>query len=77
MSQIQYIGANIIYNNNQITIAKDIIFGMNVLSDCGFIPLDSLDKAEFDECMRLIDSDPIFPFKAEMEVIWRSHHWTN
>lgn len=43
------------WTNNKVAIAKDLIFGVCVLSDQGWKPFDMLDQADRTKVLHLID----------------------
>ena len=51
----------ITWTNGVVTLTKDLVFGLSVLSDKGWIPLYECDKQEVDLIKKLVDNNPSFP----------------
>ena len=59
-----------VFTNEKVSITKCIVFGLSVLSEDGnWYPLDQLDKEDFLMVDGLIDNNPTFPWKSELQTI--------
>jgi hypothetical protein len=54
------------WTNGVISLYKDIVFGVCVLTDDGWVPFSSGSEADKNNVRRLVDYAPSCPFKAEI-----------
>ena len=59
----------IVFTNGRVAITKDLIFGLSVLSEDGWMPLSNLDHQEVKMVHRLVDYNPTFPWQAELNAL--------
>lgn len=58
---------NTVFTNGNIAFTKDLVFGLCVMAEQGWMPLSQLDDEDVKLCVRLLDSNPTFPFKQELD----------
>ena len=58
-----------VWTNNQISMTKCMVFGLCVLSENGWEPVDNLDLDDLDTVIQLIDANPSFPWASELADI--------
>lgn len=66
------------FTNGKVSITRDLVFGLSVLleydgGETGWEPLDQLTIAEFARIDHLIDHNPTFPWKDELDAIRLKH----
>jgi len=52
----------ITWTNGQVTLIKDLIFGVSVLGEEGWVPLSELNDDDKALVTRLVDHNPSCPF---------------
>lgn len=60
--------AGVVFTNGKISITKDLIFGLCVMGEDGWIPFDQCTKAERELVLRLIDFNPTCFFLEALQV---------
>jgi len=58
----------VVWENGRIALTKDLIFGLCVMGEGGWIPLSDLDDDALDLVWRLYDHTPGCPFKDDLAV---------
>ena len=59
-----------VFTNGKIAVTKCMIFGLTVLSEDGnWLPINQLSKEDFSLVEKLIDNNPTFPWKEELNQI--------
>jgi hypothetical protein len=58
----------VVWTNNKVAITKCLVFGISVMSETGWVPLNQLTCAEIHYVRSLIDHNPSFPFYDELEA---------
>jgi hypothetical protein len=62
-----------LYNNGKVAISKDLIFGLSVYTEDGWIPLARLSQDDLHATRVLIDMDPLcsFLWKEEFSALFK------
>jgi hypothetical protein len=50
-----------VFTNGRITLTKDLVFGVCVLTEEGFVPLTHLSRQDMSVVRRLLDFNPTCP----------------
>lgn len=50
-----------VFTNGRITLAKDLIFGVVVLSEDGWLPVSELSDEDKAVCRKALDNNPTCP----------------
>lgn len=61
-----------IYNNGDIAITKDLIFGLSVWDGDNWFPLSSAEDHELSMIKKLINDDPLFLWKDDLDKLINS-----
>lgn len=64
MSKLSKVGVT--WTNGQISLSFDLIFGVNVLSEDGWLPVSTLDAKDLAYIRRLVDYNPGCPFLDDL-----------
>lgn len=65
-----------VFHNGVVSFTKDLVFGLSVLTDNGWVPLDSLERVDYEQVLKALDNNPLFPFKSELaEIDARQWDW--
>ena len=59
--------ATVIFTNGRIAICKDMVFGLCVMAENGWVPLSQGTPDEMRMVIRLIDNNPTFLWKEELD----------
>ena len=55
-----------VYSNEKVSLTKDLVFGLSVMTEEGWIPISWLDSSDKEVVKRMIDNDPLFPWVDEL-----------
>lgn len=56
----------VVWENGRIALTKDLIFGLCVMGEDGWVPFSDLDAADLDLVWSLYDYTPGCPFKDDL-----------
>ena len=56
----------VVWENGRIALTKDLIFGLCVMGEDGWVPFSDLDDPELELVWRLYDHTPGCPFKDDL-----------
>lgn len=57
------------WTNGRVALAKDLVFGLVVMTENGWFPVDQLDADDVSVVWDAVDFNPGFPFKDELAAI--------
>lgn len=65
---------NTVFNNGKIALTKHLVFGLCVFCELpngnlDWVPMEFMDKEDFDLSLRLLDNNPTFPWKKELDDV--------
>ena len=52
----------VVYTNSRISLTNDLVFGLSVLTETGWVPYSELDENDRDIVRRAVDYDRACPF---------------
>lgn len=59
------------WTSGKVTLTQDLIFGLCLLSDAGWVPLSDLDEFDRDKIVKLVDNDASCPFWKDLQpTLW-------
>lgn len=58
-----------VWENGRVAVTKDLIFGLCVMGETGWIPVSNLDMDDRKMVRDLVDFNPSFPFKEELNKL--------
>ena len=59
------------WTNGVVSLTSDLIFGVSVLSETGWVPVNQLDSKDIRMVIKLVDWNPLCPFQEELETALR------
>lgn len=60
------IAPGLTFTNGVVSFTKDLVFGLCVLGEHGWVPMGSLCRSGFETAVKALDNNPTFPFKSEL-----------
>ncbi len=56
--------AHTTWTNGRVSLTSDLVFGVSVLTESGWMPLTYLEPDEVEFIRKLVDHDPTCPFEV-------------
>lgn len=60
---------NTVWTNNRVALTKDLVFGLAVLGEEGWVALNQCDLATVDMVVGLVDNDKSCPYLDELTEV--------
>lgn len=62
-------GPAVTWTNGRVALSKDLVFGLVVMTEDGWFPVDQLDADDVEVVHKAVDYNPGMPFKDELATI--------